>query len=1155
MEREAVSAYSIEKGFFTTVNGANRYGRPLYGPPGLFHVYAGDRPEWALSRPGKTGNLLIGIVRGAKRKWLIHADTIRAKYLPGVHTHEIRDRLLGSGEVVIQSVGSPDMEALLVKISVTKGLSGAELVWAFGGLREIESCYQDFDTCGYTSESHFFPKPEDSEGNSIRLDGNTFVVTVPFVLGSPRQPGHRQYAESIYRKFYAGVTGAVTGRQKLRVVDADIFRDDMPIRKSSSNAPAVCGRCGPAADEDIYIGVAMMNKPEDRLDPASLGEKFAEAIRHHEKVRTRVSVSTPDEDLNAVVPALAGSMDAVWDPPYIVHGGIHCHSPYLGWRHCYGATAFGWWDRAESHFRTFAKTQLKETPPDCRRPRPDEEFGLARQDAYRSILHSKGQIWSHRDDPLTYNMQEVFVDMMLRHLLYTGDRDFLEEMFPVLELHLEWEKRCFDPDGDGLYENFANTHISDAHQYNGAGCAQASAYTYYANRMMSRLASMLGKDGRAFAAEAAKIKRAMNRLLWMPEHGAYAECRDLMGLRRRNESPELPSIYHPIDSELPDMFQAYQMISYAANTYEHVRCGRGRGYLVWSSNWTPWFWSTRQLMLNETCHLALAAWASGRNDRAYEYFIGSLLNSMLETRCPAGVIATSPLDKHNPGLATDFPCGTGIACRALIEGLFGIVPNALESKVLLRPGFPRQWRFARITTPYISYDYRKTSTGIRLQCRFPKDTALEIHLPYLFDALPEVTVNGRTVKAALAPAVGAPLLRIRTRPGRQFDCVIRHAGRPIAPVAYEKVVVGGEHVRADFKNAKLLEIRDPQGCVARIAKGRIIVKPAHGHHTFFAKLRQNDASWWRPFDVEIRPPVELLGGEYCKHENAVHVTVRDNTTGRQRHKVIRWKSPPAVPGTYTLCTKVRSRGETRLARTKVPVWNLPRRPDLCEFQTVDLSEQVNLDIADIFLQEYRTPRSPYCSLQLPITGYGEWCGGSKRQPPKLDSVYFCRRVDAQRRFITPQGVAFHSPNWKGPTAVMVSQWDNFPSKVAIPIPRIRADRLYFLVAGSVNPMYSQMDIARLVVTCSDGSVQTLGLHNPNNFWAIWGDPDLDADSFCLPETPPQRVLIGEGTWANLLDMELGNRIVTRVDFECLANETVVGLLGITAHPARPPRLR
>ena len=183
--------YQIKEGLFTAVNGTNRYGRPLYGPPGLFHVYASDGPEWALSRPGKTGNLLIGIIKGRERKWLIHADKIHAKYTPGVHTHEISDKLLGKSRIVIESTCSPDTAALLIKVWLRGDLKDVELAWAYGGVRDITNDNHDFDTCGYTSESHFFPNRADSENNDMQIDGDQFVVTVPFVFGSPLQGGHR----------------------------------------------------------------------------------------------------------------------------------------------------------------------------------------------------------------------------------------------------------------------------------------------------------------------------------------------------------------------------------------------------------------------------------------------------------------------------------------------------------------------------------------------------------------------------------------------------------------------------------------------------------------------------------------------------------------------------------------------------------------------------------------------------------------------------------------------------------------------------------------------------------------------------------------------------------------------------------------------------
>jgi hypothetical protein len=110
---------------------------------------------------------------------------------------------------------------------------------------------------------------------------------------------------------------------------------------------------------------------------------------------------------------------------------------------------------------------------------------------------------------------------------------------------------------------------------------------------------------------------------------------------------------------------------------------------------------------------------------------------------------------------------------------------------------------------------------------------------------------------------------------------------------------------------------------------------------------------------------------------------------------------------------------------------------------------------------------------------------------------------------------------------------------------VRTGRLYFLVAGTANAMYSQMDVARLVVTFADRSKHELALHSPDNFWPIWDDFDTAADAFCLPENPPQRVLIGAGTWANLLDMKVPRKPIRGIEFECLANETIVGLLGIS----------
>ena len=306
-------------------------------------------------------------------------------------------------------------------------------------------------------------------------------------------------------------------------------------------------------------------------------------------IARRVRVTTPDPRINAAVPAICAAADGLWEPPVYMHGGVAWHMPYLGWRGAYIGSEFGWHDRAKLHFRAFAKCQIQE--PATGKPRPDPKYNLARQ-AADSTINSRGGIPHHPVKGMrsSTTCSRSTSTSCLWHLLWTGDLEFAREMWPVLTAHLAWEKRCFDPDDDGLYENYANTMISDAHHYSGGACTQASAYNYRALRMAARLAKLLGKDPAPFDREADKTLAAMNRVLWMPELGWYAEYRDLLGLKRLHPSAELPSVYHPIDSDVPDRFQAYQMLRYVDTAIEHVPI-EGDSAVVWTSNWVPYIWS------------------------------------------------------------------------------------------------------------------------------------------------------------------------------------------------------------------------------------------------------------------------------------------------------------------------------------------------------------------------------------------------------------------------------------------------------------------------------------------------------------------------------------------------------------------------------------
>ena len=95
-------------------------------------------------------------------------------------------------------------------------------------------------------------------------------------------------------------------------------------------------------------------------------------------------------------------------------------------------------------------------------------------------------------------MNLVFINQLLWHFKWTGDTEFLKESWPVIERHLEWEKRNFDPDNDGLYNAYAAIWASDALQYSGGAVTHASAYNYSANKQAAELAKLINVDGTAY---------------------------------------------------------------------------------------------------------------------------------------------------------------------------------------------------------------------------------------------------------------------------------------------------------------------------------------------------------------------------------------------------------------------------------------------------------------------------------------------------------------------------------------------------------------------------------------------------------------------------------------------------------------------------------
>jgi hypothetical protein len=110
--------------------------------------------------------------------------------------------------------------------------------------------------------------------------------------------------------------------------------------------------------------------------------------------------------------------------------------------------------------------------------------------------------------------------------------------------------------------------------------------------------------------------------------------------------------------------------------------------------------------------------------------------------------------------------------------------------------------------------------------------------------------------------------------------------------------------------------------------------------------------------------------------------------------------------------------------------------------------------------------------------------------------------------------------------------------------------VWFLIAGSTNPMQCQIANAVLRLHYATGATDSLNLVPPVNYWTLcpfngtdvpWGD-----NAFCLPKELPGTVQLGKNCRAMVLNLRMKkNTNLDSVTLETLSQEVVVGLMGMT----------
>jgi hypothetical protein len=1182
--KERSLRYTPEGENFVIKNGERKFNRALYGTNSGYRTETGDLPEFALYMPGMGGNLRFALINDYKSIWITQLETIKATYKPGSMVYEISDQdYLGNGKLFITVLSSADKDGLIIKTVFQNTPSKLNLMWTFGGATG-KKFSRDGDI-GADPESVFYLHTENCLDNVYSIKKEGFVLR----YGSGKVAPTPEQKKTLVGVFPKG---------SYKIINANLEDKPLDYLKSTvKEAPVFTGQFTVVKNQEYFFSIYNPFTDTNHQKYNDLKRAFNAAEQARLNLVNRVKVNTPDPYINTLGGALAAAADGIWESPTFLHGAVAWRMRLNAWRGAYVADVLGWHDRAKLHFTSYSKSQV--LSPEFAPVVSDTLLNLARQkEVMGTSMFSSGYISRHPNANTVahhYNMNLVFFDQIYTYFKWTKDVDFLKELWPTLERNMKWEKRNFDADGDGLYDAYASIWASDALQYSGGGVTHTSSYNYRANVEMARLAKIIGKDATPYEKEAAHILHAIQNNLWLADKGWFAEYKDLLGNQLVHPQAGVWTIYHAIDSKVPDQFQAYQALKYVDREIPRIPI-KAKGlkdngyYTISTTNWHPYTWSVNNVALAELMHTSLAYWQGGRKEEAFKLWESSLIESMYLGASPGNFQQLSFYDAMRGELYRDFADPVAMVARTLVEGLFGIQPDALNNQLIINPGLPKTWDFASLEIQDIHFDYKRNQLKdtFTLTPKFPFKMDLMLQLKAHKSKIKSVKVNGVETKWTLIEnSIDYPEILINCGKPDLAVIEIIWEDENIVDFEQDKSYHPSDKIVLANKTIDFISINDPQQVLKskKLGNGKLEVdfNTVYGDKTIFLKVKQGDFIWFEPLNFKIHKELSLnypinqktnnlnftisSGAQF--YDALIVVNAGENEFKQTKNLTINENVEFNIPTQHLVLGSNRVQvfaNKKLVLDTTVINWDITPT-NLQKVESVDLSSHFNDKVTQIFKNKYLSPRPKVATLQLPTQGIGNWCYPLIN--PEINDEGLRKVATENKGFVVfKDKISFQTPITANKNnIVFTSQWDNFPTHKQISLSG-KAKHAYLLMAGSTNPMQSRLVNAVIKIVYADGTREVLELKNPENWWPIEQDFFIDDYAFAINATKPPRLYLktGEisrnfksftpikgftnygvdGGAATILDLPLDyNKELKYLSLEALANDVVVGVMAIT----------
>ncbi|MBI2842248.1 MAG: hypothetical protein HYX78_02495 [Armatimonadetes bacterium] len=1173
----------IREGGFFIQDGPRYFNRPIFRMGNMLST--GDRPMFLIHRSFSSqwcSKLRFSFSRGDKAKWLDEFQSVYAEFWPGSTNYVCNDSELGL-EVKLAAVAADLGWTSLFELAVTgPGAKDARVHWVFG---DVESFQGHKDWMFWLPEL----KVDEEQTNEVtEIEPGIYRV---FVDPSKHENWKKMhgYMGIQNMEFYAGSKwpGQRLGLVNSQSVSTPLI-DVKPVsggKLIACNAPVSDGWKGTMAvawggkpnnysghEEamrrlnipwgmkiypewyESYVGRGSRSLDTFRQVMASPEKAMADAREFWGKIRKRVVVDTPDDMITAwanwltasqeYLHWLAGQIDGIdsWGLAY-----LHISNMYDGWDYC------GVHDQQEKWLRIFASSVRK---------------------GWIGLYHGTAP-WvasQNRANAGAETQIAHYLNCAYSHWLWTGNDQFVKDIWPFIKPLIERELMQNDPDGDGLFVSRQSDWAPEDDSF-GPKSQLETAQALRALKGCAEFARVAGdiEAEKQYSAYIRKIKRSLPSL-WDTATG-------LMGYRGPDDvlklNPGAMEIFYPILRGVVDQLQAYQMLRYARE-------------ILWASDerypdvariiMCPHHVGKTGLgpLTDMSWRTVAAAAVTGDMDNFWPVF-RTFANAYFFSSWPGGeTCGVTACGSGHAGM-NDHNDGRMPALYALGRGLFGLEPDVPRGRITIEPHFPSEWKKASISQPSVSYTYEAKGDTIQMQVSTPNSLAKTLRIP-INRAAAGVEVDGKAVKFKVEAGVNRALVVVNVPKGAKNMVTVELIGS-LLQANYQRDLALGVPFKVTVQAAEKLELVDPQKAVkvaGQTANQLELVPVRTGSRTAFLKANTGNITAYLPLDLNVS--AEFAIAETALDTASGKLTFKLKNPGRRTGAVNAGVKTAGVTHdtVVSLSPQNDSRVEVRLSPAALasitpgsnPVqvqiggstfndkfvnWDVcgpDRESFLNRMVMLDLVWDYNEEAVDLFNTKFF-----YDAWIMGIDNYAvtpsktyEY-GGIQLGNPKPDSPYFLAAGKIPF-FVTDEkslGGMWQPHIGGGPRNVLVvANWRPhiYPSNLVIPTNGMRLSKVYFLAYSWYRAHQSHYPCVELVAKYKDGSKDVRQLIPPFSFNPLYARKSINRNPYHIEVI--QSGLSTGNLGTDIVDVPVDpTKPVESIEVRSVTSESLFAIFGIT----------